>query len=85
MYWKGLLLAPCSAMSLASSFFKKGARASLREGDKEEEKEKEKKKKGGLKSCSVCRFYLIMQSEAQTSQRLIRQNGHPARVTRFES
>lgn len=45
MYWKGLLLAPCSAMSLASSFFKKGAKASLREGDKEEKKKK--KERGG--------------------------------------
>lgn len=44
MYWKGLLLAPCSAMSLASSFFKKGAKASLREGD---EGKKKKKQRGG--------------------------------------
>lgn len=42
MYWKGLLLSPCSAMSLASSFFRKGAKASLREGDKEEEKKKKR-------------------------------------------
>lgn len=54
MYWKGVLVASFSAITLASSFFKKGAKASLKDSRGKQGAEQE-----GNSDEGDCVFYFI--------------------------